>query len=128
MLENHSPEELQPRPHTSLKNWSLMLTFEALFDMSKGREVILLSTFLCIIQSLFKSAHYDLIDSFGLPISLWIGWSGISILYTKIRTIFPEGFAIKLNAIIRDESIRNPESSNNVLPDEPFDIYIPDVS
>ena len=96
--------------------------------MSKGRVVILLSTFLCIIQSLFKSAHYDLIDSFGLPISFWIGWNGISILYTKIRIVFPEGFAIKLNAIIRDESIGNPESSNKVLPDEPFDIYIPDVS
>ena len=83
---------------------------------------------LCIIQSLFKPAHYDIIDSFGLPISLWIGWSGISILYTQIKTVFPEGFAIKLKAIIRYESIRNPESSNNVLPDEPFDIYIPELA
>ena len=53
-------------------------------------------------------------------------WSIYS-LY-PIRTVFPESFAIKLKAIIRDESIGNPESSNNVLPDEPFDIYIPDVS
>ena len=54
--------------------------------------------------------------------------SGIFILYTQIRTIFLEGFIVELKAIIRDKSIGNPESSNNVLPDEPFDIYIPDVS
>ena len=57
---------------------------------------------LCIIQSLFKSIHYNLIDSFSLSISLQIGWSGISILYPQIRTVLSEGFAIKLKAIIWD--------------------------
>ena len=61
-------------------------------------------------------------------ISLWIGWSGISILYPQIKTVLPESFAIKLKAIIRDEGMRNLESSNNTLPDKPFDIYIPDIS
>ena len=74
------------------------------------------------------SVQYDLINSFNLPISLRVGRSGISILYTQIRTVFPESFAIKLKTIIRDECIGNLESSNNVLPDEPFDIYISDVS
>ena len=44
------------------------------------------------------------------------------------QTVFSEGSAIKLKAIIQDEGMRNPESSNNTLPDKPFDIYIPDIS
>ena len=44
------------------------------------------------------------------------------------QTVFFEGSAIKLKAIIQDEGMRNPESSNNTLPDKPFDIYIPDIS
>ena len=83
---------------------------------------------LCLIQPLFKFIYYDLVDSFDLPISLWIGWSGISILYTQVKTVFLKGFAIKLKAIIRDESIGNPKSSNNTLLDKPFDINIPDIS
>ena len=73
------------------------------------------------------SIHYDLVDSFDLPISLWIGWSGISILYPQVRAVFPEGSAIELKAIIRDEGMRNSKSSNNTLPDKPFDLYIPDI-
>ena len=45
-----------------------------------------------------------------------------------IRTVLPEGFTIKLKAIIRDEGIRNPEPSNDILPDKFFDIYISDIS
>ena len=44
------------------------------------------------------------------------------------QTVFSEGSAIKLKAIILDKGTRNPESSNNTLPDKPFDIYIPDIS
>ena len=80
------------------------------------------------MQPLFKSIHYDLVDSFSLPISLWIGWSGISILYPQIKTVLPESFAIKLKAIIRDEGMRDLESSNDILPDKPFDIHISDIS
>ena len=53
---------------------------------------------------------------------------GISILYPQIRTVLPEGFAIKLKAIIRDEGMGNPESSNDILPDKPFDIHVSDIS
>ena len=83
---------------------------------------------LCIVQPLFKSVHYNLVDSFSLPISLLIGWSGISILYPKIITVLPESFAIKLKAIVRDESMGNPESSNDILPEKPLDIHISDIS
>ena len=74
------------------------------------------------------STHYNLVDSFSLPISLWIGWGGISILYPQIRTVLPESFAIKLKAIVRDESMRNTELSNDILPDKPLDIHTSDVS
>ena len=104
------------------------MIFEVLFDMSKGHVVVPLSTFPLRHPIFFKSVHYNLVNSFSLPISLRVGRSGISILYTQIRTVFPEGFAIKLKAIIRDECIGNPKSSNYVLLDEPFDIYISDVS
>ena len=52
----------------------------------------------------------------------------MSILYSQIRTVLPEGFAIKLKAIIRDKSMGNPESSNDILPDKHFDIHISDIS
>ena len=38
-----------------------------------------------------------------------------------------EGLAIKLKAVIRDEGMRDPKSSNNVLPDKFLSIHIPDV-
>nr|XP_023926607.1 stress response protein NST1-like [Quercus suber] len=63
----------------------------------------------------------------GLPISLWIDRSGISVLYPQIGTILSESFAIKLKTIIRDERLRNPESSNDIFPDTPLDIHIPDI-
>ena len=50
----------------------------------------------------------------------------ISIAYEGFVVL--EDFVVKLKAIIRDEHIRNPESCNNVLPDESFNIYIPDIS
>ena len=81
-----------------------------------------------VVQSLFKSVHDDLVNSLSLSISLRIGRSRIPILYTQIRTIFPESFAIKLKAIVWDEHIRNPELCNNVLPNEPFDVYVLDIS
>ena len=84
--------------------------------------------FLCIIQHFLNSIHYDLIDSFGLPVSLWIGWSGISIPYPQVRTVFPKDFAIELKSIIWDEGMRNPELSNNTFPDKFFNIYIPNIS
>ena len=39
----------------------------------------------------------------------------------------PEGLAIKLKAVIRDEGMRDPKSSNNVLPDKLLGVHIPDI-
>ena len=38
-----------------------------------------------------------------------------------------EGLTIKLKAIIQDEGMRDPKSSNDVLPDKCLSIHIPDV-
>ena len=55
---------------------------------------------LCVVQPLFKSTYYNLIDNFGLPIPLRIGRSEIPILYPQIGTVLSESFAIELKAII----------------------------
>ena len=128
MLENLFPEGLQPRHHMSLRKGSLLLTIKVLFDMSKGHVVISPPIFPLHRPTFFKFIHYNLVDSFSLPISLQIGWSGISILYPQIRIVLPEGFAIKLKAIIKDEGMGNPELSNDILPDKPLDIHISDIS
>ena len=76
-------------------------------------------------SNLFLSSFtMTLLTVSACPFPCGVGRNGIFILYTQIRTVFPESFAIKLKTIIRDECIGNPESSNNVLPDEPFDIYM----
>ena len=80
-----------------------------------------------VIQSLLKPIDYCLVNSFSLPIALWIGGSGISVSYTQFRTIFSKGIAIELESIIRNKSSRNSKSCNNVLPDKPLHIYVPDV-
>ena len=125
-LGNQSLEELQSRPHTSLKRGFLPLTGEVLFNMSKGHVVIPLPIF--PLHRPTSSIHYNLIDSFSLPISLWIGWSGISILYPQITIVLLESFPIKLKTIVRDESMGDPESSNDILPDKSLDIHISDSS
>ena len=96
-------EGLRLRLHMSLRKGSLLLTVEAFFDTPIGHMVI------------------------PPPIFLWIGRGGIPVLYLQIKTVLPEGFAIKLKAIIRDEDMGNPESSYNILPDESLDIYISDI-
>ena len=57
-----------------------------------------------------------------------IGQSRIFVFYPQIKTVLPEGFVVKLKAIIRDEGMRNFESSYDILPDESFDIYISNIS
>ena len=79
---------------------------------------------LCDIQPLFKPTHYDLIDSFGLSIPLWICKGGISICYVQVISIPPEGFAIKLKTIIRDECTRDSKPSDNIFQEKSLGIYI----
>ena len=43
-------------------------------------------------------------------------------------TISPEGLTIKLKTIVRDEGMRDPKLSNDVLPDKLLGIHIPYVS
>ena len=81
-----------------------------------------------IVQPLFQPIDYNLINSFGLSISLRVGRGGIPICNSQATTISSEGFAIKLKAIVQDEGMRDPKSNNNVLLDELLGIHIPYVS
>ena len=82
---------------------------------------------LYIIQPFLESIHYDLIDNLSLSIPLGINWSRIPIRDTKFTTISSESLAIKLKSIFRDKGMRNPKTSDNVLPHKPFGIYVLDV-
>ena len=44
-----------------------------------------------------------------------------------LAIVSSEGFAIKLEPVVQDKSSRDPESCNDVSPDEPFSIYVSDV-
>ena len=82
---------------------------------------------LCIIQPLLKSIHYDLIDSLGLSIPLWISRGRIPIPNAQVTTVPLEGFAIKLNTIVQDEGMRDPKPSDNIFPYKSLDVYISDI-
>ena len=94
--------------------------------MSKGRVVALPPIF-PIIQPLFESTHYDLINSLGLSIPLWVSRGGIPIHNSQVITIPPKGFAIKLKSIVRDEGMKDPKTSVDVLLEKSVGIHIPDV-
>ena len=80
-----------------------------------------------VIRSLFNSTYYDLIDSLGLSIPLWIGRSGIPVLYSQITTVSFENFTIKLKSIVRDEGVWDSKSCDNVFLDKSFNIHVPDI-
>ena len=82
---------------------------------------------LCIIQSLFQTAHYDFVQGLGLPISLGVGRSGISVGDAKLVAVFSEVLTIKLKTVDRDEGVRSSEARNNVFPNEFLGIHILDV-
>ena len=82
---------------------------------------------LCIIQSLFQPTHYDFVHGLGLPISLGVGRSGISVCDSEFATIFPEVLTIKLKIVVRDKSMRSSEARNNVFPNEFLSIHVPNV-
>ena len=103
------------------------MTYEAWFDMSRRRVIALLLTFLRIIQPLFESIDYYLINSLGLSIPLGISWGRISICNSQITVVSLERFAIKLKAIVRDEGMRDPKLGDNVFPDKLLGIQIFDI-
>ena len=82
---------------------------------------------LCIIQPLLQSIHYDLIDSLGLSIPLWISQGGIPILNAQVTTVPPESFTIKLKTIVRDEGMRDPKPSDNIFPNKSLGLHVPDI-
>ena len=82
---------------------------------------------LYVVQPLFKPTNYDFIDSFDLPIPLWICWGRISVGYAQITAIPPESLAIKLQSVVRDERMRDSKPSDNILPNKFFSIRISDI-
>ena len=82
---------------------------------------------LFIVQPLFKSTHYDLIYNFNLSIPLWICRGGISICYAQVTAIPPEGLAIKLKNVFRDEGARDSKLSDNIFPNKFLGIHISDI-
>ena len=82
--------------------------------MSKGCVTILPPT-LRIIQLFLKSIYYDFIDSLDLFIPLGVNRGGIFIRNSQVTTVSLEGLIIKLQAIVRDKGMRDPESSYNIF-------------
>ena len=80
-----------------------------------------------IVQPLFQSIHDGFIDGFRLPITLWVGRCGVSIDDSQLITVFSKGFAVKLEAVVRDQCVRGPEPSDNIFLDKFLDIDVPDV-
>ena len=80
-----------------------------------------------IIQPLFESIYYDLIDSLNLSIPLRISQGGILIRNSQVTIVPPEGLTIKLKVIIRNEGIRDPKLSDNILPNKSLGIQVPDI-
>ena len=82
---------------------------------------------LCIDQPPFQAVHYDFVHSLGLPISLGVGRSGISVCDSKLAAEFPEVFTIKLKTVVQDEGVRSSKARNDVFPNEFLGIHVPDV-
>ena len=82
-----------------------------------------------VIQPLFEPTHYDLIDSLGLSILLWICQGGISICYAQVAAIPPEDFTNKLMTIaqVRHECMRDFKPSDNIFPNKSLGIHILDI-
>ena len=95
--------------------------------MSIRRVAILPPSSLLIIQLLFQPINYDLVNSLDLSISLGVSRNGIPVCNSQVIAVSLEGLTIELKVIIRDEGIRDPKLSNDVLLDKLLSIHIPDV-
>ena len=62
-----------------------------------------------------------------MPILLWIGQGGISICNLQVTTVPPEGFAIKLKAVVQDKGIRDLEPSDNIFLNKSLGVHVPDI-
>ena len=57
-----------------------------------------------------------------------VGRSGIPICNSLVTIVPPEGLTVKLKVVVRDEGMRDPKLSNDVLLDKLLSIHIPDAS
>ena len=80
-----------------------------------------------IIQPLFQLIDYDFVNSFSLSITLEVSRNGIPVCNSQVTVVSPKGLAIKLKAVVLDEGVGDPKSSNNVLPDKLLGVHIPDI-
>ena len=95
--------------------------------MSTGRMAILPPIFLSHHLTSSWSIHYDFINCLGLTIPLGVSWGRIPIRNPQITVVSPEGFAIKLKSIVRDEGTRDPKPGNDIFPNKLFGINVSDI-
>ena len=81
----------------------------------------------CVIQPFLKPIDYYLVNSFSLPIPLRISRSRIPVFYTQVRTVLPKGIAVKLESIIRDESVWGSKSRDNIPLNKLLNVHVSDV-
>ena len=81
-----------------------------------------------IIQPFLQPRSYNLIGGLGLSIPLRISRRRILVPNSQLPTISLEGFTVKLKTIIRDQSVRNSKRGDNIPPDEPLSVHVPDIS
>ena len=62
-----------------------------------------------------------------MSVPLWICRGWISICYAQLIAIPPEGLAIKLQSIVRDEGTRDSKPSDNIFPNKSLCIRIPNI-
>ena len=62
-----------------------------------------------------------------MTISLGVSWGGVPIRNPQITAISLEGFANKLNPVVRDESTRDLELGDDVFPEKLFGINVFDI-
>ena len=68
-----------------------------------------------------------LATSLGLTVPLGIGWGRVSVLDSQVIAVSPKRFAIELKAVVRDEDMRDSESTDNVFPHKLLGIHVLDV-
>ena len=61
------------------------------------------------------------------PIPLGVCRSGIPVCNSQLTTVSPKGFAVEPKSIVRDEGMRYPKASDNVLPEKLLYIHISDI-
>ena len=80
-----------------------------------------------VVQPLFQPIHYSFIDGFRLPITLWVSWCGVSVGNSQLTAISSESFTVRLEAVVRDQGMRDSESSDDIFPNKFLGINVSNV-